>query len=342
MAGRTDATEKFLVPAHFQVKRHSGSPSKKHEPNFAKLLPPADYKASKAKENLDGKALKTEIKELKNENKQLREQLQRSSEEEMRLQGEIRKNRILVQKGRVEDAIDLKRMAETQEENLALQAEVKKLSAVVSKMKTEARHAKNNFETDLEKTEAELQKANSLIKELKAGLRYKEEIFEKDMEGLETRSKKQMTVIKDLKGEVQKLEKQVKVDRKGFEDVLSKNEFDKYEHVKSLEKKLQACEVQYFKDVEEMKAEIAMKQQLYLETRKNLMAREEDLKSLRNDFEVKEKELLLRVNEHQETLQVSQLGFEKCVSELRCRLEENSITHQKELEALKGNDVTLC
>ncbi|KAJ7387467.1 hypothetical protein OS493_000796 [Desmophyllum pertusum] len=204
MAGNSNIGDKFLSPAYFQVARPK-IPSKKADAAATKLLPPSEYNAVKDQGEESARAL-AEINKLQNENKQLRVQLERSKQEELRLEGEIRKSRLLVQKGRVDDALDLKRMAELQEENFRCNRDLKEM--------------KGNFETDLERTEAELEKANSIIKELKAELRQKEEVFERELESLEKRSRKQMSLVKNLKGEIKNAEEQVKIDRKGFEDVL--------------------------------------------------------------------------------------------------------------------------
>jgi len=277
-----------------------------------------------------------EINKLQNENKQLRQQLERSKEEELRLEGEIRKTRLMVQKGRVDDALDLKRMAELQEENLSLQSEVRKLGGLTAKLKTELKEMKSNFETDLERSEAELEKANSLIKELKTELRQKEEMFEREVESLEKRARKQMAIVKNLKAEVKNAEEQVKIDRRGFEDVLGKNEYDKYEQIKALQKSLNACEAKYLKELQEMSDELSRREQIHVETKNKLNAAEEELKIFKEELKAKEREYSTNITNYQEKIQASQSDFDKTFKELSCKIEEQTISYQREVQNLTG------
>lgn len=335
MAGSSkNVSEKFLSPAYFQVTRPK-NPAKQINLAARKLLPPSEYNVVKDQSEETARAL-VEIDKLQNENKQLRKQLERSKEEEIRLEGEIRKSRLLAQKGRVDDALDLKRMAELQEENLSLQSDVKKLGALTSKLKTDLKEVKSNFETDLGRTEAELEKANFLIKELKAEMRQKEEIFEREVESLEKRARKQMAVVKNLKAEVKIAEEQVKIDRKGFENVLSKNEYDKYEQVKALQKTLNTCEAKYTNELQAMSDEISRGEQIYTATKIKLTATEEELKNLKDELKEKEREYSTVINEHQENIQASQLHFDKTLTDLSSKLEEQTVSHQRELQNLTG------
>ena len=329
MAGSRKTGEKFLSPAYFQV------PPKKTDLPSGKLLPPAEYNVAKEKDELSAGAA-AEINNLQNENKQLRVQLERSREQESRLEAEIRKNKLLVHKERVDDAIDLKRMAELQEENLSLQSEVRKLAGLTAKLKTDLKEMKSNFETDLERNEAELVKANSSIKELKKELKQKEEIFERELESLEKRSRKQAAVINNLKTDLKNAEEQVKIDRKGFEDVISKNEFDKYEQVKALEKQLSACEVKYSQELQGMSEEILRREHIHQEIKRELTVKEEELKNLKDELKTKEQEYAIMINKHQEKLQGSQLSFDKSIEELSKKVEEQRISHKKEVENLTG------
>lgn len=340
MAGNSkNVSEKFLSPAYFQATRPK-IPSKKPELTTTKLLAPSEYNVSKDQGEESARTL-AEINKLQNENKQLRVQLEKSKEEELRLEGEIRKSRIMAQKGRVDDALDLKRMAELQEENLSLQSEVRKLGSLTAKLKTDLKEMKTNFETDLERSEVELEKANSLIKELKAELRQKEEIYEREVESLEKRARKQMAVLKNLKAEVKNAEEQVKIDRKGFEDVLSKNEYDKYEQIKALQKSLNACEVKYSKELQEMSGEMSRRDQIYTETKIKLAASEEDLNNLKDELKAKEKEYSTKINEYQEKLQATQSDFDKTLTELSSKIEEQTISNQREVENLTGEIINL-
>jgi len=334
MAGNKNALEKFLSPSYFQVSRPK-IPPKKADVASAKLLTPAEYNVGKEKDESSAGAA-VEISKLQNENKQLRAQLEKSKDQELHLEAEIRKNRLLVQKERVDDALDLKRMAELQEENLALQSDVRKLGGLTAKLKTDLKEMKSNFETDQEKTEVELQKANSLIKELKTELRQKEEIFEREMECLEKRSRKQAAVIKNLKAEVKNAEQQVKIDRKGFEDVISKNEYDKYEQVKSLEKRLSVCEAKYSQELQEMRDEISRREQIQIEIQKDLAVKEDTLKNLKDELKAKEQEYMITITEYKEKLQTNRLGFDKNITELNSKIEEQIISHKKEFESLTG------
>lgn len=335
MAGSSkNVREKFLSPAYFQVTRPK-IPSKKTDSAATKLLPPSEYNVVKDQGEEGTRAL-AEINKLQNENKQLRQQLERSKEEELRLEGEIRKTRIMVQKGRVDDALDLKRMAELQEENLSLQSEVRKLGALTAKLKTELKEIKSNFETDIEKNEAELEKANSLIKELKTELRQKEEIFEREVEGLEKRARKQMAIVKSLKAEVKNAEEQVKIDRRGFEDVLGKNEYDKYEQIKALQKSLNACEAKYLKELQMMSDELSRKEQIHEETKNKLTAAEEELKNFKEELKARQREYSTNITKYQEQIQASQSDFDKTRQELSCKIEEQTISYQKEVDSLTG------
>ena len=335
MAGSSkNVGEKFLSPAYFQVTRPK-IPSKKMDYAATKLLPPSEYNAAKDQGEEGARAL-AEINKLQNENKQLRQQLERSKEEELRLEGEIRKTRLMVQKGRVDDALDLKRMAELQEENLSLQSEVRKLGGLTGKLKTELKEMKSNFETDLERSEAELEKANSLIKELKTELRQKEEIFEREVESLEKRNRKQMAIVKSLKAEVKNAEEQVKIDRRGFEDVLGKNEYDKYEQIKALQKSLNACEEKYLNELQIMSGELSRKEQIHAETRNKLAAAEEELKNFKEELKAKESEYSTNITKYQEKIQASRSEFDKTVKELNCKIEEQTISYQKEVHSLTG------
>ena len=339
MAGNKNSGEKFLSPSYFQVSRHK-IPPKKADIDSVKLLPPAEYNVVKDKGESSLDQAVGEINKLQNENKHLREQLEMSKEQELRLEAEIRKSKLLIQKERVDDVLDLKRMAELQEENLALQSEVRKFGSLTAKLRTDLKEMKSNFETDLERTEEELQKANSMIKELKAELRQKEEIFEREMESLEKRSRKQAAVIKNLKAEVKNAEEQVKIDRKGFEDVISKNEYDKYEQVKALEKRLSFCEAKYSQDLQEMSDEISRRDQIQTEMKKDLSNKEEELKHLRDELKTKEQESTTMINEHQQKLKASQLDFDQSIGELKSKIEKQVFSHQSEVENLTGEKFT--
>ena len=339
MAGKSKSVgEKFLSPAYFQAARPKIA-SKKAESAASKLLPPSGFNVVKDQSEESARAL-AEIDKLQDENKQLRVQLERSKEEEMRLEGEIRKSKIMVQKGRVDDALDLKRMAELQEENLSLQSEVRKLGGLTAKLKTDLKEMKSNFETDLERSEVELDNAHSLIKELKAELRQKEEIFDREVESLEKRARKQIAVVKNLKADLKNAEEQVKIDRKGFEDVLSKNEYEKYEQIKALQKSLNACEVKYSRELQEMSDEVSRRDQNHTETKIKLTATEEELNNLKDGLKAKEKEHSTKINEYQERVQASQLDFDKSLTELSSKIEEQTISYQREVDNLTGKIIS--
>ena len=335
MAGRSKNTsDRFLSPAYFQVTRPK-IPSQQTTSAPRKLLPPSEYNVVKDQGEESEKVL-VEIDILQNENRQLREQLKRSKEEEIRLKGEIRKSRLLVQKGRVDDALDLKQMAELHEENLSLQSEVKKLRATNSKLKIDVKEVKSNFETDLGRCEAELEKAHTLIKELKAEMRQKEEIFEREVESLEKRARKQMTVVKSLKAQVKNAEEQVKIDRNGFEEVISKNEFDKYEQVKAIKKTLDSCEVKYAKELHALKDEISSRDEIYSATKRKLTTTEEEANDLKEKLKEKEMECSTVIKQHQEKMRDSQLYYDKTLTDLSRKLEEQTLSHQRELQNLTG------
>ena len=335
MAGSSkNVSEKFLSPAYFQATRPK-IPSKKTGSAATKLLPPSEYNLVKDQGEESARAL-AEINKLQNENKQLRQQLERSKEEELRLEGDIRKTRLMVQKGRVDDALDLKRMAELQEENLSLQSDVRKLGGLTARLKTELKEMKSSHETDLENSEAELEKANSLIKELKTELRQKEEIFEREVESLEKRARKQMAIVKNLKAEVKNAEEQVKIDRRGFEDVLGKNEYDKYEQIKALQKSLNACEVKYLKELQEMSDELSRREQIHTETKNKLTATEEELRNFKEELRAKEREYSTNITKYQEKIQASQSDFDKTFKKLSCKIEEQTISYQREVQNLTG------
>ena len=338
MAGSSKTVgEKFLSPAYFQVTRPKVS-SKKAESAATKLLPPSEYNVVKDQGEESARAL-AEINKLQNENKQLRQQLERSKEEELRLEGEIRKSRLIVQKGRVDDALDLKRMAELQEENLSLQSEVRKLGGLTAKLKTDFKEMKNNFEIDLERSEAELEKANSLIKELKTELRQKEEIFEREVESLEKRARKQMALVKNLKAEVKNASEQVKIDRRGFEDVLGKKEYDKYEQIKALQKSLNACEAKNLKELQEISDELSRREQFHADTKNKLTAAEEELKNFKEELIAKEREYSTNINKYQEKIKADQLDFDKTFKELSCKIEQQTISYQREVQNMTGEIV---
>ena len=335
MAGRSKtASDRFLSPAYFQVTRPK-IPSQQTTSAPRKLLPPSEYNVVKDQSEESEKVL-VEIDILQNENRQLREQLKRSKEEEIRLEGEIRKSRLLVQKGRVDDVLDLKQMAELHEENLSLQSEVKKLRATNSKLKIDVKEVKSNFETDLGRCEAELGKAHTLIKELKAEMRQKEEIFEREVESLEKRARKQMTVVKSLKAQVKNAEEQVKIDRNGFEEVISKNEFDKYEQVKAIQKTLDSCEVKYAKELHALKDEISSRDEIYSATKRKLTTTEEEVNDLKEKLKEKEMECSTVIKQHQEKMRDSQLYYDKTLTDLSRKLEEQTLSHQRELQNMTG------
>lgn len=335
MAGRSkNASDRFLSPAYFQVTRPK-IPSQQITSAPRKLLPPSEYNVVKDQSEESEKVL-VEIDILQNENRQLREQLKRSKEEEIRLEGEIRKSRLLVQKGRVDDALDLKQMAELHEENLSLQSEVKKIRATNSKLKIDVKEVKSNFETDLGRCEAELEKAHTLIKELKAEMRQKEEIFEREVESLEKRARKQMTVVKSLKAQVKNAEEQVKIDRNGFEEVISKNEFDKYEQVKAIKKTLDSCEVKYAEELHALKDEISSRDEIYSATKRKLTTTEEKVNDLKEKLKEKEMECSTVIKQHQEKMRDSQLYYDKTLTDLIRKLEEQTLSNQRELQNLTG------
>lgn len=327
-------SDRFLSPAYFQVTRPK-IPSQQTTSAPRKSLPPSEYNVVKDQSEESEKVL-VEIDILQNENRQLREQLKRSKEEEIRLEGEIRKSRLLVQKGRVDDALDLKQMAELHEENLSLQSEVKKLRATNSKLKIDVKELKSNFETDLGRCEAELEKAHTLIKELKAEMRQKEEIFEREVESLEKRARKQMTVVKSLKAQVKNAEEQVKIDRNGFEEVISKNEFDKYEQVKAIKKTLDSCEVKYAEELHALKDEISSRDEIYSATKRKLTTIEKEVNDLKEKLKEKEMECSTVIKQHQEKMRDSQLYYDKTLIDLSRKLEEQTLSNQRELQNLTG------
>lgn len=335
MAGaKKAALEKFLSPSYFKVSRPP-IPPRKEGLSSVKLLPPTEYNLVKDK---DASITQTaaEMTKLSDENQQLREQLKTSKEQELRLETEIRKEKILQQKERVDDALDLKRMADLQEENLALQAEVRKLTNLTAKLRVDVKELKINFQTDLERSEGELEKANSFVKELRTDIRQKEEIFELEKESLEKRSNKQAAVIKTLKLELKNAEEQVKIDRKGFEDVLRKNEFDKYEHVRALEERLSLCEVKYSQELQEMREEISKKEQIEMQMGKDLSSKEKDLKRLTEELKTREHKFSAIMEEQEEKMKSSQLMFDKDFAELKSELEKEMFLHQKKVDGLTG------
>ena len=342
MAGTSSGTEKaarekFLSPSYFKVSRPP-IPPRKEDLCSVKLLPPAEYNLVKDK---DASIAQTaaEMKKLSDENHQLREQLKTSKEQELRLETEIRKEKILQQEERVDDALDLKRMAELQEENLALQAEVRKLSNLTAKLRVDVKEVKINLETDLERSEGELEKANSYVKELRTEIRQKEEIFELEKESLEKRSNKQAAAIKTLKLELNNAEEQVKIDRKGFEDVLRKNEFDKYEQVRALEERLSVCEVKYSQELQEMREEISKKEQIQMQMGKDLSSKEKDLKRLTEELETREHKFSEIMKEQEEKMKSNQLTFDKGLAQLKSELEKEVFSHQKEVDGLTGDGI---
>lgn len=344
MAGTSSSTEKaarekFLSPSYFKVSRPP-IPPRKEDLCSVKLLPPAEYNLLKDK---DASIAQTaaEMKKLSDENHQLREQLKTSKEQELRLETEIRKEKILQQKERVDDALDLKRMAELQEENLALQAEVRKLSNLTAKLRVDVKEVKINLETDLERSEGELEKANSYVKELRTEIRQKEEIFELEKESLEKRSNKQAAAIKTLKLELNNAEEQVKIDRKGFEDVLRKNEFDKYEQVRALEERFSVCEVKYSKELQEMREEISKKEQIQMQMGKDLSSKEKDLKRLTEELKTREHKFSEIMKEQEEKMKSNQLTFDKGLSQLKSELEKEVFSHQKEVDGLTGERIII-
>ena len=100
----------------------------------------------------------------------------------------------------------------------------------------------------------------------------------------------------------------MKFDRRGFEDVHGKNEYDKYEQIKTLQKSLNACEAKYLKEFQEMSDELSRREQIHVETKDKLTAVEEELKIFKEELKVKEREYSTNITKYQKKFkQVNQI-----------------------------------
>ena len=337
MAGR-----KFLSPAHFQDSRGIAASSVS---KTLKLLPPMEYESVTERDGLSRAAGETgrgdDIDKLQEENKRLKHELEKAREDEMKLQEQNRRNKVLLQRSRVDDALDLKRMAEAQEENVTLQAELRKQSAIISKLRTEAKHFKSVSEMEVAQSEAEVEKSATLIKQLKMELKGKEAKFESELEGLEKRCKRQNFMIKDLKSELHKAREQVQVDRAGFENIISKSEYQKYEEVKKLEQCLKKSEESFSLELEKYRREVSMKEQLIDEIRKEMASQSVELKSLKEELESRETDNISKIMKYKEQLQTSQVSFDQRTVELERALNESSMSHKDAVNKLKSKFKTI-
>ena len=327
---------KFLSPADFQTNIGIGTDNKS-----VKLLPPTEYEIL-AKE-ADGQHIETdetrrqaELDLLRDENKRLKQQLEKAREEELELQEQYRRNKALLQRTKVDDALDFKRMAETQEENMALQAEGRKQSAVVKKLKTELKHMKSVSERDIAQLEKEISKHSALHKQLRHEMKEKETRFEAELEEFEERCKKQSFTIKDLKLQVQRSQEQIQEDRKGFEDVISKNEYQRYEEVKKLEHCLKKSEDKFSKELEWLKGELVGKEKLVEEMGKEANLKTEELENLKGEIEARESEFIRKTQECQEHLLARQALFDQRTAEMEKDLNEKATSHQYAMDKLKS------
>ena len=100
----------------------------------------------------------------------------------------------------------------------------------------------------------------------------------------------------------------MKSDRRGFEDVLGKNEYNKYEQIKTLQKSLNACEAKYLKEFQEMSDELSRREQIHVETKDKLTAVEEELKIFKEELRAKEREYSTNITKYQKKFkQVNQI-----------------------------------
>jgi len=97
----------------------------------------------------------------------------------------------------------------------------------------------------------------------------------------------------------------VKFDRRGFEDVLGKNEYDKYEQIKTLQKSLNACEAKHLKEFQEMSDGLSRREQIHVETKDKLTAAEEELKIFKEELKAPERECSTNITKYQEKIQAS-------------------------------------
>ncbi|XP_048581927.1 coiled-coil alpha-helical rod protein 1 isoform X2 [Nematostella vectensis] len=330
MAGKSQP--KFLSPAHFEVK--PPKPSVKGHP--VKLLTPGQCETHK---KIDPKPMivekpliKTpearELDALREEIRQLRIQLREAKDRGFELEEESRKYKVSLQRSRVGDAIDLRRLAEVEEENTVLQAESRKQISLISKLKSDIKSIKEQHDTEVEKLEKETSDYLASLRQLKQELKDKELKYEKDMESLRVRCKKQACSIKELKSELLKAQDQIHIDRSGFEDIIRKNEFVKYQEIEKLEQTLKNCKKQHSTDLTSLSGNLAEKDQVIEALKRGITKKDEEIKALKENTEKNEKDLLQTAHGYRRELEKSQETIEQKAMEFERNRQEWSEVHQ--------------
>lgn len=345
MAGKE---KKFLGPAHFQV-----SPKKEKkriqtsDVKDVRLLPPTEYKVGKAKdEELRNQKsdilserisdLNSKVQQLKLEKNHLRSQLEKAKETELQLQEESRRNKTLLQRTRVDDAVDLRRLAETEEENLSLKTENRKQIALVSKLKSEIQNIRTNYEAEVETYEETTQKQTAAIKQLKQELKQKEEKFEKASAILERRVKKYSSLVKELNAELQKLQEQNESDRREFENILGNNEAQKYADMQSLKHDLRQCEQNHSRELRCLKELLDNKEASLINVMKDLSEKDNQLSSLMDECKELQINFQNELKKSKDMLLETQENYKQEITELHNELENCKVTQKSSLSDLQS------
>jgi len=103
-----------------------------------------------------------------------------------------------------------------------------------------------------------------------------------------------------------------------------------------LQKSLNACEAKYLKEFQEMSDELSRREQIHVETEDKPTAAEEELKLFKEKLKAKEREYSTNITKYQEKIQASQSDFDKTFKELSCKIEEQTILYQREVQNLTG------
>ena len=341
MAGKG---KKFLAPAHFQV-------SPKKDGKETRLLPPTQYKVGKAnnaglrkQQSQSGNEtayqlyadLEHAVQELKIEKKHLQSQLNKAKDVELQLQEENRRNRLVIQRTRVDDAVDLQRLAETEEENLSLKTDIRKQTALVSKLKTEIQNIRTTYEAELESCEESAQKQNATIKQLKLELKQKEENFEKTSAISERRVKKYSGLIKELNSELHKTREQIESDRREFENILGNNEAQKYAELQRLEHERRQWEQNHCKELTAAKQLLKSKEVDLENIMKELSEKDSQLTSLLDEYRECQAKYKNELKQSNDKVHETQLSHEQAVAELQSALKNCKASWISAVTELKG------
>lgn len=327
--------KRFLAPAHFQVSpKKDKKKTQVLDGRDVKLLPPTEYKVGKTSDvdhprNQQAESFRERISELENavnqlklEKRHLLSQFEIAKNNELQLQEENRRNKLLLQRTRVDDVVDLRRLAETEEENLSLKTEARKQIAFTSKLKNDIHNIRTHYETEIETYESRSQTQTAALKQLKLELSEKEENYAKNSAILERRAKKLSCIVKELNAELQKAREKNESDRQQFENILGNNEAQKYAELQRLQQELRWSEQTHSKELTSLKEHLESKELSLINLIKDLSDKDIQIASLMNECKELQLKFQNELKHNKEKFHEREAACKQDVAELQADLKK--------------------